>query len=131
MVRDIAVEIEATGGAVTRVILDDELKGHAFRELHALRQRSDRDDAELHATVASAQRLTCDRDHFVFPDVQLEIEEADGRVTIRDLELVTEHYHRGHLSGKASAGFHMFGERASAGRRGGRPHDPRNLKKII
>jgi hypothetical protein len=51
-------------------------------------------------------------------------------VRTEDLELVTEHYHRGHVGGKAAAGFRMYGGR-SASTRGGRPHDPRLAGRLV
>jgi hypothetical protein len=66
----------------------------------------------------------------VFPDVRLEIEDRDGTVRTVDLERVTEHYHRGHIGGKANAGFRMFGGKA-ASTRGGTPRDPHAIEKLL
>jgi hypothetical protein len=66
----------------------------------------------------------------VFPDVRLEIEDSDGTVRDIDLELVTEHYHRGHVGGKAAAGFRMFGG-SSSGMRGGTPRDSHAIEKLL
>jgi hypothetical protein len=80
--------------------------------------------------VAAVQGLHVEDDRFVFPDVRLEIEDGDGTVRTLDLELVTEHYHRGHVGGKARAGFRMFGGR-SAGSRGVTPRDPHAIGKLF
>jgi hypothetical protein len=129
MVRAAQQELDADGDHIRRVILDDELKAVAFRALHEAREAGE-SDAAAHRTVANAEHLALDGDHFVFPDVRLEIEAPDGTVRHLDLEWVTEHYHRGHLGGKASAGFRMFGG-ASSGRRGGTPHDPKVVGRLF
>jgi hypothetical protein len=110
------------------VILDDELKAHAFGALHDARHEYASDE-DAHEAVAREQNLPLNDGHFVFPDVRLEVEYPDASVRTVDLELVTEHYHRGHLGGKASAGFRMF--RGQSVRRGGTPYDPRNVGKTI
>jgi hypothetical protein len=60
----------------------------------------------------------------------VEVEQSDGSVRSIDLELVTRHYHRGHMSGKASAGFRMFGGRGSASA-GGRAHGPNVVGRLL
>jgi hypothetical protein len=118
------------GERVRRVILDDELKANAFRALHDARAMGMSDEA-AHRAVAQEYGVPLERDHFVFPDVRLEVEDADGSTRTLDLELVTEHYHRGHLSGKASAGFRMFGGRSGGVTRGGTPHDPHAIGRLL
>jgi hypothetical protein len=128
MVRAAECDFDDEGGRVRRVILDDELKADAFGALHDARNEN-MSDEDAHRAVARAQNLPLDDDHFVFPDVRLEVEYPDGTVRTVDLELVTEHYHRGHIGGKASAGFRMF--RGQSVGRGGTPFDPRVMGKLI
>jgi hypothetical protein len=125
MVRTVEAEIDAAGGRVRRVILDDELKARAYRALNARRDRP----AAVEA-VAAAQGLHMDDGRFVLPDVRLEVEEPDGSVRVVDLELVTEHYHRGHIGGKARAGFRMFRGAASTGR-SGTPRDEHSIGRLL
>ena len=56
----------------------------------------------------------------------------DGRLAYRDVELVTEHYSRGQVSGKARAGFACYrtGGRGGPARTGGSPFDPRHLERL-
>ncbi len=129
MVREMEQELEREGSRVHRVVLDDELKATAYRALHHARSTQSTDE-DAHRVVAEAQGLHLQGDRFVFPDVRLEVEDRDGTVRSVDLELVTEHYHRGHIGGKASAGFRMFGGRSS-GTRGGTPHDPRAIGRLL
>jgi DNA-binding PadR family transcriptional regulator len=129
MVREVERELRSTGAAIQRVILDDELKARAFRALQELRRDGLSDDA-AHRAVAALQNLPLDDGHFVFPDVRLDVRDEDGTVRTMDLELVTEHYHRGHLGGKATAGFRLFGG-SSAGARGGTAPDPHRIGRLL
>jgi hypothetical protein len=125
MVRDVATESEREGVRVTRVILDDELKAIAFRALHRARASPVDSDADAHALVSERFGIAVENGPFVFPDVRLELQDAHGDVRTMDLELVTRHYHAGHLSGKAKAGFRLFrGGQGGGERRGGTPDDP-------
>jgi len=129
MVREMESELAREDASVQRVVLDDELKADAFRALHEARARGESDD-RAHQIVAEAYGLHVDGDRFVFPDVRLDVEDRDGTVRTIDLELVTRDYHRGHLSGKAAAGFRMFGER-SGSTRGGTPTDPDRIGRLL
>jgi hypothetical protein len=129
MVRQVEAELEQQGSRVQRVLLDDELKGAAYRAFHEARS-SGEPDRYAHLAVGQAQGLHVDGDRFVFPDVRLEVQDRDGTVRTVDLELVTKDYHRGHLSGKAGAGFRMFGG-GSGGSRGGTPQDPHHVGRLV
>jgi len=128
MVREVEAELAREGASVQRVVLDDELKANAFHALHDAHAHGDGERA--HQIVADAHGLHVEGDRFVFPDVRLEVEDRDGGVRTIDLELVTRDYHRGHLSGKAAAGFRMFGGR-SGSTRGGTPTDPDRIGKLL
>ncbi len=129
MVRQVEAELEQQGSRVQRVVLDDELKGAAYRAVHEARSNGE-PDRYARLAVAQAHGLHVDGDRFVFPDVRLEVQDRDGTVRTVDLELVTKDYHRGHLSGKAGAGFRMFGG-GSAGSRGGTPQDPHHVGRLV
>ena len=129
-----AARITGQGGRVRRVVLDYEIKREYQRFLH----RSDRPDgvsqAEDRAAFAAQSRLPIVDDHLELPDLRIEYETPQGDLAYRDVELVTEHYSRAQLSGKARAGFSMY--RAAGGRpsgggasgRGGTPLDPHHLE---
>lgn len=129
MVRQVEAELAQQGSRVQRVVLDDELKGAAYRAFQEARSHGE-PDRYARLAVGDAQGLHVDGDRFVFPDVRLEVQDRDGSVRTVDLELVTKDYHRGHLSGKAGAGFRMFGG-GSGGSRGGTPHDPHHVEKWL
>src|SRR4051812_31553987 len=124
MARDVGIEVERDGGTVRRVILDDELKGRAFEALHRMRGETSDSSGDVHRAIASVQDVHVEGEHFVFPDVRLEVEDAHGSVRTVDLELVTEHYRGGQLSGKSNAGFPMFRAGSASTGRGGTPHSP-------
>ena len=129
MVRQVEAELAQEGSRIQRVVLDDELKGAAYRAFHEARSEGE-PDRYARLAVAHAQGLYVDGDRFVFPDVRLEVQDRDGTVRTVDLELVTKDYHRGHLSGKAGAGFRMFGG-GTGGSRGGTPHDPHLVDRLV
>lgn len=126
-----ANRIDAEHGRVSRVVLDYELK----REYQAFLNRADRPTDEsledAREAFADAHRLSVVDDHLELPDLRLEYETEDGRLEYRDLELVTEHYSRSQLAGKARAGFTAYrgGGRPAgeAARTGGTPYDPHYL----
>ena len=79
MVGQVEAELEEQGSRIQRVILDDELKGTAYRGLHEARSECDSDrDARL--AVGQAQGLDVEDDRFVFPDVRLEVQDHAGTV---------------------------------------------------
>ena len=122
--------IDAQGGRVTRVVLDYELK----REYQRFLNRDDRpDDATLESdrrAFADAHDLHIVRGHLELPDLRIEYETEDGRVEHRDVEIVTQHYSRGQISGKARAGFACYRAGGSHTRTGGTPFDPRHLTRL-
>lgn len=129
-----AARIASQGGRVRRVVLDYELK----RDYQKFLNRPDRsetatvdDDRRLFAAQA---QLTVVDGRLKLPDLRIEYETPDGRLAWRDVELVTEHYSRGQISGKARAGFSMYRAAGSPGcgrsatAKGGTPVDPHHLE---
>ena len=131
-----AARIEADGGRVTRVVLDAELKGDYQRVL----QRRDRPEGTSLASdrraFAETHGLSVVDGHLALPDLRIEYETDEGRRTHRDLELVTEHYSRSQLAGKARAGFTQYRAAGSGGwhggstTTGGTPFDPHYLERL-
>lgn len=129
MVRQAEADLLRAGEHVRRVVLDDELKARAYVALHEARHDG-RSADDARAAVAATHHLHEHDGQFVFPDVQVEISDRDGVVRTEDLELVTEHYHRGHVSGKAAAGFRLYGGR-SGSTRGGTPYGSRLAERLL
>ena len=132
-----AARVEHDGGRITRVVLDYELK----REYQTFLHRKDRPEGASHETdvqaFADARQLPIIGGHLELPDLRIEYETEDGRVAHRDVELVTEHYSRGHLAGKAQAGFALYraagagGAHGGSTRTGGTPLDPHHLEALL
>jgi hypothetical protein len=120
---------------VTRVILDYELKSNYQSFLNRPDRLEANLDTDRHA-FAEANGLHVVRGHLELPALRIEYETADGRLEHRDVELVTEHYSRGQLAGKARAGFTCYRAGGSSqgqsggGNRGGTPFDPRHLERL-
>ena len=132
-----AARLEQDGGRIARVVLDYELK----REYQTFLNRKDRpegatQDSDLQA-FAAARQLPIIEGHLELPDLRIEYETEDGRAEHRDVELVTEHYSRGHLAGKAHAGFALYraagggAPRGASVRKGGTPLDPHHLEALV
>ena len=56
-------------------------------------------------------------DHVLYPDAQLDIEDADGRSGRVNVEIVSDHYHAAAIAAKAGAGYAMHGSNRSATRK--------------
>ncbi len=141
--REAADDIRAAGGRVRRVVLERDLKRDYQQFLQAPNRehrsgsgRPARDAAEI-ARWAEEHRLPTQDGHVQFPDARVEYERADGRLDIRDLEVVTPHYRGAHAAAKARSGFSAH--RASGARitgrhesgRGGRGPDSRIAEDLL
>jgi len=82
MVRDVEIELERHGEVVSRVVLDDELKGRAYAELHRLRDDEGHADGDARVFVSNLQDLHLEDGHFVFPDVRLGRAHSGPRVIV-------------------------------------------------
>ena len=126
--------IEAGGGRIERVVLDYELKRDYQTFLHRRDRPAEATTETDMRAFAAAHGLSVVDGHLELPDLRIEYETEDGRHESRDVELVTEHYSRGQLAGKAQAGFSLYraagaGRLGSGGaRRGGSPIDPHHLE---
>lgn len=141
--RDAADDIRASGGRVRRVVLERDLKREyqqflqaPNRERRSSSGRPARDAAEI-ARWAAERQLPEHDGHVQFPDARVEYERADGRLDVRDLEVVTPHYRGAHAAAKARSGFSTHratGARITArhqGGRGGRGPDPRLAEDLL
>ena len=110
--------IEAEGGRVTRVRIDAELKAVVATATEKARAAGG-DHAADDAKRAAAQELglPVQDDHVMYPDAQLEIEDADGISGRVNVEIASDHYHAAAIAAKAGAGFAMHGSSRSATRK--------------
>ena len=116
---DERARIEAVGGRVVRVRIDAELKQIvATATEHARAEGGDR--AADEAKLAAAHDLglhVVNHDQVLYPDAQLEIEDADGVSGRVNVEVVSDHYHAAAIAAKAGAGYAMHGSSRSATRK--------------
>ena len=113
--------IEAAGGRVVRVRLDAELKSRVATATETARaERGDRAAEDAKAAAAQALGLPRQDGHVMYPDAQLEIEDADGVSGRVNVEIASDHYHAAAIAAKAGAGFAMHGSSRSAGQKIGR-----------
>ena len=115
---DERARIEAEGGRVTRVRLDAELKQMVATATE--KARAEGGDREAHETkLAAAHDLglhVVNEDRVLYPDAQLDIEDADGVSGRVNVEIVSDHYHAAAIAAKAGAGFALHGSSGSATR---------------
>ena len=92
-----AENIIASGGKVTRVILDFELKKSLNRKLARLSSLPEDEQAERKSEVANEHGLTVVKGRIQIPDLRLEYEDRDHNPAKVDLELATGHYRHASL----------------------------------
>ena len=111
--------IEANGGRVTRVRLDAELKATVATATEKARAAAgDRAADEAKRTAAQELGLpVVNEDHVLYPDAQLDIEDADGVSGRVNVEVASDHYHAAAIAAKAGAGFALHGSSRSATRK--------------
>ena len=111
--------IEAEGGRVTRVRLDAELKQIVATATEKARAEGG-ERAAHEAKLAAAQALglhVVNNEQVLYPDAQLDIEDANGVSGRVNVEIVSDHYHAAAIAAKAGAGFTMHGSSRSATRK--------------
>jgi hypothetical protein len=99
--------IEAGGGRVRRVLLDEDLKRLVYGRA-AADGRDGQPSSAARQSAARAHGVPVVRGAAQIPDVRLEYETAEGTRAHVDLELVTEHYTAGAVRTKAAAGFTVY-----------------------
>jgi hypothetical protein len=104
-----AAAIEAKGGQIRRVVLDYELKRNVYSKLARERDSAALEYARRQQEIADQEHLPVIDGKIVLPDLRIVYETPEGDLDHVDLELATEHYHRGHMETKARAGFKMYG----------------------
>lgn len=119
-----AAAIEARGGVIRRVVLDEELKREVYaqanrpmtpasqpRQTRSAEVRSERLEEAAHRV-----HLPVVGDHIEFPDLRIEYDQPGLGQTRVDLELVSDAYHAGHVAAKQRAGFALYSAGGDAAR---------------
>ena len=110
--------IEAEGGRVTRVRIDAELKAYVATATEKARaEGGDRAADAARFEAAQELGLPVEGGRVMYPDAQLEIEDAEGRSGRVNVEIASDHYHAAAIAAKAGAGFAMHGSSRSATRK--------------
>jgi hypothetical protein len=124
-------EIESTGGRVTRVVLDFELKRSINRRLSKLSSEISSDLLNRKQEIAHEHGLKVVNGKIPLPDLRLEYEGPDQDRGKVDLELATGHYHRAELAAKAEAGFALYAIASDAARLRPAMPDPEIMQDIL
>ena len=115
---DERARIEAADGRVVRVRLDAELKSLVATATEKARaEGGDRAADDAKRAAATELGLPMQDGHVMYPDAQLDIEDADGRSGRVNVEIASDHYHAAAIAAKAGAGFAMHGSSRSATRK--------------
>jgi DNA-binding MarR family transcriptional regulator len=126
-----AENIIASGGKVTRVILDFELKKSLNRKLARLSSLPEDEKDERKSEVAKEDGLIVVKGRIQIPDLRLEYVDRDHNPTKVDLELATGHYRHGSLAAKSSAGFKIYASASDAVRLRPAMADPEIMQEIF
>src|SRR6266851_10247910 len=125
-----AENIIASGGKVTRVILDFELKKSVNRKLARLSPLPEEEQAQRKCEVANEHGLTVVKGRIQIPDLRLEYEDRDHNPAKVDLELATGHYRHASMAAKSSAGFKIYASASDAARLRPAMADPEIMQEI-
>ena len=126
-----AENIIASGGKVTRVILDFELKKSVNRKLTRLSSLPEEEQAQRKCEVANEHGLTVVKGRIQIPDLRLEYEDRDHNPAKVDLELATGHYRHASMAAKSSAGFKIYASASDAVRLRPAMADPEIMQEIF
>jgi len=102
--------IEREGGRIHRVVLDYELKKHAYSPLAKARELQPLEYAQRQQEIADENGLKVVEGHLVLPDLRIEYEDERGEAQSVDLELATRNYRSAHIASKAAAGFKVYAQ---------------------
>ena len=104
------------GATVRRVRLDAELKSAVARGSEAVRLKHGKQaaDAERHRIARELGLPTDDRDQVLYPDAQIEYEDAEGRTGRVNIEAVSGNYREPAVRAKAAAGFRLHADGPAA-----------------
>ncbi len=102
-------EIESKGGRVVAVRLDYELKDELYSRIARASKSRQESPQSIREEMAQRYHLKVVDGKIPIPDLRIEyVNENDGHLQRRDLELATDHYRPRGLSEKARAGFQVY-----------------------
>lgn len=111
-----AERIRRSGGRVTRIVLDYELKQKVYAPLAKAKALPPLEYARRQAEIAAQNGLKVVQGKILLPDLRIEyLDQSGGRAHV-DLEYATDHYRGSQMRGKAEAGFKFYAPADSAAR---------------
>jgi hypothetical protein len=114
-------EIESKGGRVVGVRLDYELKDELYSSIARASRSRQESPQSIREEMANSFHLKVVDGKIPIPDLRIEyVNENDGQLRRKDLELATDHYRPRGLSEKARAGFQVYA----------RPEDTNRLRRV-
>ena len=112
-----SARIAQAGGVVRRIRIDAELKRRIAQATEKARaEKGNRAADKARFRMAEELGLPVTDGKVLYPDAQLEYDDAEGRTGRCNIEVATEHYRAGEIAAKAAAGFRMHGNGPGAGR---------------
>ena len=109
--------LEASGNRIKRIRLDAELKRIVFRKAETARIQKGRTAADQARRQAAQELdLPVQDNQVVYPDAQIEYEDAAGRSGRANIEVVTDNYRVASIASKAQAGFALYGSAGASSR---------------
>lgn len=126
-----AEHIRQTGGRITRVVLDSELKQSINRTLSTIHSLPADEQRKERQEIAEAHGLMVVGGRIALPDLRLEYETADREQTKVDIELLSGDYRPSQVATKARAGFRMYALSQDAARLRPAVQDPELMQEIL
>ena len=116
-----SARIVEAGGLLHRVRIDAELKSRIAQATEKARAGEGNRAADgVRFQMAEELGLPVADGQVLYPDAQLEYDDAEGRTGRCNIEVATGHYRAGEIAAKAAAGFQMHGNGPRAARAIGR-----------
>ena len=103
------------GARIRRVRIDAELKKHVARATEKARAKAGKAAADAARRKAAQELgLPIQQGRVIYPDVQIDYQDSEGRSGRVSVEIASEHYRTGTIAAKAQAGFRMHGNGSRA-----------------
>jgi hypothetical protein len=109
-----ARRIQEQGGRPLRIRLDFELKESINRAREAAKGFPYEERTNLLSAAVRENGLTINGTTIQLPDIQVEYETREGNIERENFELLSQHYGKEEIRGKAGAGFRMYARAAEA-----------------
>ena len=114
-----SARLEKDGARIKRIRLDAELKRTIAQKTETARNKGGRPAADMARRQAAEDLgLPVQDDKVIYPDAQIEYDDAAGRTGRVNIEVVTDNYRSAAIVAKAKAGFALYGSSGASARAG-------------